>query len=114
MAIKYKMLEKAAVGERFPLSWMVFDGWDFAITEAPTAKMKMKDITMSFKVRATCPPITGQLHVYTCTLLWITQETLEEVNHTTEEGLTRYVLHVCVWCVCGGEGESQNEGGNRY
>lgn len=52
MAIKYKMLEKAAVGERFPLSWMVFDGWDFAITEATTAKMKMKDITMSFKVRS--------------------------------------------------------------
>ena len=50
MAIKYKMLQKAAIGERFPFSWMVFNGWDFAIAKAVTAKRKMKDITMSFKV----------------------------------------------------------------
>ena len=50
MAIKYKMLQKAEVSERFPFSWLVFNSWDFAIVEPATATSKMKDITMSLKV----------------------------------------------------------------
>lgn len=63
MAIKYKMLQKAEVSERFPFSWLVFNSWDFAIVEPATATSKMKDITMSLK------------------------ETLTEVNTVEEPGI---------------------------
>ena len=48
--MKYKMLEKATVGERFPFSWLVFNGWDYAIAETMAARHKMNDLKMSFKV----------------------------------------------------------------
>ena len=59
MAIKYKMLQKAAISERFPFSWLVFNSWDFAIAEPVTARSKMKDITISLKVSCVCVCVWG-------------------------------------------------------
>ena len=64
MAIKYKMLQKAAVGERFPFSWLVFNSWDYAIAEVGTASSKMKDITMSLKVYTLCAHMHVHVHMY--------------------------------------------------
>lgn len=50
MAEKYKLLQRANAGERYPFAWKVFASWDFAITGSETAASKKRHITISLKV----------------------------------------------------------------
>ncbi|CAI8039052.1 Transmembrane channel-like protein 3 [Geodia barretti] len=81
MAIKYRTLQKASVGERFPFSWLVFNSWDFAITKPATATSKMLDITISLKVWATNMILPPSI------VLTALQETLAETRQTVEHKL---------------------------
>ena len=51
MAAKYKLLQRANASEHYPYSWKLFASWDYAITDANTAVLRKRYISMSLKVR---------------------------------------------------------------